>query len=298
DTLTRVGEAATSREDYQLFRYEFKHVVGDMNFDIIGGDDRVRDLHLQVVDRPELVSIELACVYPEYLSRQARRLPVTGAMRIPEGTKLTLHANSTKPLTTAHIHAARDKKETNLSLADNPQKKLDFEYGTLTADDVLLVNVADTDGVATREPYRISLSAVRAEVPQVAVRPSGISTAITPDAILPIVGKITDDYALDKAWYEYQIDSGQAQSRPLTGNPRGQTTLDKFDAFDTRAVDPATGKRAIELKPKQRFTVTLKASDNYNLDAQKVPSKTPVVHAGSSQQFTLDVVTPADLLAL
>src|SRR5262249_9664102 len=151
--------------------------------------------------------------------RQPRHLPVTGGMRIPEGTKLTLHANSTKPLTAAHIHAAKDKKETNLPLASNPQKKLDFDYGTLTADDVLLVNVTDTDAVATREPYRLSLSAVRDEVPQVAVRLSGISTAITPDAILPVVGKITDDYALDKAWYEYQIDSGQAQSRPLTGNP-------------------------------------------------------------------------------
>jgi hypothetical protein len=298
DTLTRVGEAAASQGDYQLFRYEFKHVVGDMNFDIVGGDDRVRDLHLQVVDRPELVSIELACEYPDYLSRQLRHLPVTGGMRIPEGTKLTLHANSTKPLTAAHIHTAKDKKETNLSLADNPQKRLDFHYGTLTADDVLLINVTDTDGVATREPYRISVSAVQDEVPQVAVRLSGISTAITPDAILPIVGKITDDYALKNAWYEYQIDSGAAQSRPLAQNPAGQTAFEKFDTFDTRAVDSATGKRALELKPKQRLALTLKASDNYNLDAKKLPSKTPVVHAGSSQQFTLDIVTPAELLAL
>ena len=298
DTLTRVGEAAASREDYQLFRYEFKHVVGNMDFDVVGGDDRVRDLHLQVVDRPELAAIELECVYPDYLGRQPRRLPVTGGMRIPEGTRLTLHANSTKPLTAAHIHAAKDKKETALTLADNGPQKLDYDYGTLTADDVLLVNVTDTDGVATREPYRISLSAVRDEVPQVAVRLSGISTAITPDAVLPVVGKITDDYALDRAWFEYQIDSSPAVTRPLTQQPQGQPALDKFDSFDTRAVDPATGKRAIELKPKQRLTLSLKAADRYNLDAQKSPPRIPPAHAGSSQQFTLDVVTPADLLAL
>jgi hypothetical protein len=298
DALTRVGEAAASREDYQLFRYEFKHVVGNMDFDVVGGDDRVRDLHLQVVDRPELAAIELECIYPEYLGRQPRRLPVTGGMRIPEGTKLTLHANSTKPLTAARVHAAKDKKETSLALAENGPQKIDYDYGTLTADDVLLVSVTDTDGVAAREPYRVSLSAVKDEVPQVAVRLSGISTAITPDAVLPVVGKITDDYSLDRAWYEYQIDSSAAVARPLAQQPNGQPTLDKFDSFDTRAIDPATGKRAIQLKPKQRLTLTLKSADRYNLDAQQQPSKNPPAHAGSSQQFTLDVVTPADLLAL
>src|SRR4051794_13000992 len=159
DTLSRIGEAAASREDYQLFRYEFKHVVGNMDFDVVGGDDRVRDLHLEVVDRPELAAIELDCVYPEYLARQPRRLPVTGGMRIPEGTRLTLHANSTKPLSAARIQIAKDKKERALTLVESGPKKIDYDYGTLRADDVLLVSVTDTDGVTTREPYRISLSA-------------------------------------------------------------------------------------------------------------------------------------------
>ncbi len=261
-----------------------------MDFDVVGGDDRVRDLHLQVVDRPELVAIELECVYPEYLERQPRRLPVTGGMRIPEGTQLVLHSYSTKPLTAAHIHAAKDKKETELAFAESQTQQLEYNYGTLTADDVLLVSVTDTDGVASRESYRISLSAVKDELPQVAVRLSGISTAITPDAILPFVGKITDDYGLDRAWFEYQVDAGPVSMRHLTQQPHGEPTLDKLDSFDTRTVDPATGKRALELKPKQRLTISLKAADRFNL------SKQP--RAGSSQQFTLDVVTPADLLAL
>jgi hypothetical protein len=290
DTLIRVGEAIASKQDEQLFRYEFKHVVEDMDFDVVGGDDRVRDLHLQVVERPELVAIELECVYPEYLQRPPRRLPVTGGMRIPEGTKLMLHANSTKPLAAALIHAAKDKHETSLRFAADSPQQLNFNYGALTADDVLLVGVTDTDGVATREPYRISLSAVKDEVPQIAVRLSGISTAITPDAVLPVVGKITDDYAIERAWFEYQVDGGAAITRPLAQKPHGQPVVDKLDSFDTRALDPNTGKRALELKPKQRFTLTLKAADRYNL------TKEP--RAGASQQFVLEVVTPADLLAL
>ncbi len=237
DTLVRVGEASASREDFQLFRYEFKHVAGDMDFDVVGGDDRVRDLHLQVVDRPELVAIELECVYPEYLQRPPRRLPVTGGMRIPEGTRLALHAKSTKPITAARIHVAKDKHETALAYSGEPRQTLEYKYGTLTADDVLLVSVTDNDGVATREPYRVSLSAVKDEVPQVAVRLSGISTAITPDAVLPVVGKITDDYALDRAWFEYQVDAGPVARLPLSTIVAGQPAIEKIDSFDTRALD-------------------------------------------------------------
>src|SRR3954451_6326335 len=215
DPLDRIGQPSTGRDGFQLFRYEFKHVAGDMDFDVVGGDDRVRNLHLKVVDRPELYAIELECVYPDYLQRQQRRLPVTGGMRIPEGTHLVLHASSTKPLTAARVHGTKEKDDTPLEIESKTDQKLQWDYGTLTADDVLTVNVTDVDGVTSREPYRVSLSAVKDELPQVAVRLSGISSAITPEAVLPFVGKITDDYGLDHAWFDYQVDGGKVSARLL-----------------------------------------------------------------------------------
>jgi hypothetical protein len=289
DPLDRIGQPAAGPNSFQQFRYEFKHVVGDMTFDVIGGDDRVRDLQLKVVDRPELVAFELECVYPSYLGRPPRRMPVTGGMRIPEGTQIVLRANSTKPLKTVRIHGALDKHEKLSTFSEHPEQKLQFEYGTLSSDDVLLISVTDTDGIANREPYRVSLTAVKDEIPQVAIRLSGISLAITPDAVLPFVGKITDDYALDRAWFEYQVDAGPIGKRPLSRQPNGQPIVEKLDAFDTRRLE-TTGKRALEIKPKQKFTLSLKAADRCNL------TKEP--RAGSSQQFVLEVVTPADLLAL
>lgn len=289
DTLTRVGDA-TTQGDYQLFRYEFKHVAGNLDFDIVGGDDRVRDLHLQVVDRPELYALELESTYPEYLHRETRRLPVTGGMRVPEGTKLVLHASSTKPLTVARAHCAKTQQDVTVPFAGTASQKLLWDYGTFTSDDVLVVSVTDTDGVAAREAYRVSLAVVKDDVPQVAVRLAGIGSAITPEAILPMVGKVTDDYGLDRVWYDYQVDAGLLQQRPLTSQPNGEPSVDKLDAFDTRATNPQTGQRVMELKPKQRLTLALKATDRYNL------SKEP--RAGSSQQFTLDVVTVSELLAL
>ena len=208
DTLTRVGQAAPGKDGFQLFRYEFKHVAADMTFDIVGGDDRVRNLRLQIVDRPELIGMEARCEYPEYLQRPARSLPITGGMRIPEGTKLTIHANSTKPLTDVRVHNSHDAHDVSLPLAGTESKAVSWDYGTLMADDVLTIQVTDNDGVTSREPYRVSLSVVPDEVPQVAVRLSGIGTAITPDAVLPLVGKISDDYGLDRIWFAYQVGNG------------------------------------------------------------------------------------------
>jgi hypothetical protein len=108
--------------------------------------------------------------------------------------------------------------------------------------------------------------------------------------VLPLVGKITDDYGLDRAWFEYQVDAGPVDTRALTQQPGGEPTLEKIDPFDTRATDPKTGRRLLGLKPKQRLTLTLKATDKFDLAEEP--------RAGSSQQFTLDVVTAADLLAL
>ncbi len=290
DTMIRVGDALPGRDEFQIYRYEFKRVADDMTFDVVGGDDRVRDLELQVVERPELFAIELECIYPSYLGRETRRLPVTGGMRIPEGTRLVLHASATKPLVAAQIKASQNQQLHDVTFANEPQSVMRWEYGTLQHDDVLLLNVTDIDRVSSREPYRVSVAAVPDEVPQVVVRLSGIGTAITPDAILPFKGKLTDDYGLARAWFQYQVDNASAASRQLAAQPSGQAALEDIDAFDTRELDELTGKRALILRPGQKLSLTLRATDYFDLNDEP--------RAGSSQLFTLDVVTMAELLAL
>jgi hypothetical protein len=290
DTMIRVGEAVPGRDEIQVYRYEFKRVAGDMQFDVVGGDDRVQNLELRVVDRPELFAIELECIYPSYLQRESRRLPVTGGMRIPEGTQLVLRAMSTKPLAAAKIHSAHNEQDAAVAFEKGPQETLRWNYGTLSDDDVLTISVTDMDNVVSRDPYRVSLAVVRDEVPQVAVRLAGIGTAITPEAVLPVNGKITDDYGLDRAWYEFQVDSGAAGMRPLAQFPAGESELTDLGEFDTRAIDESTGKRALELRPGQRLALSLRAADRFDLSDEP--------RAGSSQRFVLDVVTTSELLAL
>jgi hypothetical protein len=289
DTMTRVGQALPGRDQFQLFRYQFKRVSGDMTLEAAGGDDRVGDLRLHVVDRPELVSIELECIYPGYLEREPRRLPVTGGMRIPEGTRLVLHAMSTKPLVEARIHTTRTPREELLQYSDGPSNTIQWRYGTLSADDALLVTCRDVDGVECRDPYRVSLAVVPDEIPQVAVRLSGIGSAVTPDAVIRFVGRISDDYGLDRAWFEYQVDGQPLGQQPFAHQPTARLSEDEIDSFDLQPADDRTTGGLPRLEPGQKLGLAVKATDQYDL-ADKP-------RAGSSQQFVLEVVTPDQLLA-
>ena len=55
----------------------------------------------------------------------------------------------------------------------------------------------------------------------VAMRLRGISSAITPQARLPVVGDARDDYGLSRLWFEYQLNqSTSANRRAIISGPR------------------------------------------------------------------------------
>ena len=75
------------RDDGQLYRYQFKNISTDLRFDLVGGDDRLRNLHVRVVERPQIFRMVLECEFPEYLQRTPRTIPVSGRVELPEGTQ-------------------------------------------------------------------------------------------------------------------------------------------------------------------------------------------------------------------
>lgn len=290
DTMTRIGEAVAGRDDFQEYRYEFNDVSTSMTLDVRGGDDRIDGLMLQIVDRPELIDMAVECVYPAYLAREPRRLPVTGGMRVPKGTQLTVRANSTKPLIDVRVASSKNPQERSLYDVGRRRNTIRWEYGKLLADDVLTIAMTDTDRVTSGEPYRISLAVIPDELPQVSVRLAGVGSAITPDAVVPIVGKVSDDYGIDQIWYTYRVNDGEARDRPLVQQPNGAQEQTELEAFDTRGGDAPNKERALQLEPGQTLFLSVRAADRCNLnDTQRV---------GASQQFALDVVTVPQFLAL
>jgi len=173
--------------------------------------------------------------------------------------ELTLHANSTKPLTEARVHTARDPTMHPYLWRPRNRNRSSGNYGTLMAMTCFTIQVTDNDGVTSVEPYsRLALGrAGRSAASCRAAR--GIGTAITPDACCPLVGKIATT-TLGAVWFAYQGRSGPVVERQFREQPAGAQSVTELDRFDWRASgDPPTGK-PLRLTPGETFYLTLKAS--------------------------------------
>jgi hypothetical protein len=217
-----------------------------------------------------------------------RELPASEFVQLPAGTKVTLRAKANKELVRVQIDRPQESGgvQTQILSSQPPQRGFEHVIESLDEDSTLLFTLFDTDGIRNREPIRLTLSARPDEPPQVAVRLRGIGTAITPSARLPIVGEIADDYGLASLWFEYAVDDNEESRRPLSKLPRGAAEV----AFDRDAEEAFDARDELELTPKQKLLISVKAADTYALEDEP--------HVGSSQRFVLDVVTPEQLRLL
>lgn len=290
DTLTQIGHAVPGQDLVQKFRYEFKNLSADITFDVIGGDHRIRDLRLHVVERPQIVGTALECEYPAYLGWSPRSVPFTGRTEVPQGTTSLCHVEVNKPLRAVSIYDPDSQQSFTADISGDDSRRFSFPLGTAMTDRVLLIDLQDTDGVGNREPYRLMIAAIADEVPDVAVQLRGIGSAVTPQATIPLVGTIVDDHGVEQAWIEGETETHPPQRRPLPTSVYAQRESAELGRFDLTAIDPATGERLLLLEPGERITLAVKAQDGYDLEAEP--------HVGISQRFVLDVVTDSQLRSL
>ena len=290
DTMVKVGEALPGRDDTQLYRYTFQNVGADLSFDVIGGDDRIRDLLLKVVERPQIRKIVLDCEYPSYLERGPENVPVPSRVEVEEGTRALCRIECTKQLAELRVHDPEEQTDlpTNLS-TDNPLQA-EFDLGQIGTDRVLLISARDRDGVESRDPYRIFISVIPDTPPEVAVGLSGIGSAITPQAIIPLKGKISDEYGLNRIWYESQIGDEEPESWAVQGSYQRRLKFSRLQSLDLALTDPRTNKPLIDVQPGMQLALSVHASDYYDLS--------DVPHVGRSLRFLLDVVTESELRAI
>ena len=245
ENMVREGVADPARDPHQVFSHKFQGLLTPLDFDVLGGDDRLRDLRIDVVDSPTITGMTLGCEFPAYMVREElglytpRELPVSEFVQLPAGNAGHLRAKTNKELVQRADRPPagerRREERRRWIWTGKPGRGFEHVVASLEEDATLLFTLLDTDGIRNREPIRLTLSARPDEPPQVAVRLRGIGTAITPAARLPIVGEITDDYGLSSLWFEYAIDDGEEARRPLSKLPRGAAEA-KFAAAGRRGL--------------------------------------------------------------
>ena len=158
-----------------------------------------------------------------------------------------------------------------------------FPVEHLNQDLVLNISLLDSDGIISTEPFIVGIAALTDKAPSVEIGLMGIGTAVTPDVIIPVAGTVSDDYGVQSSWFDVQLDEGDPLKFSIT-LVEGDQVQSPLDFREQRAADGRA-----ELKPGEKINLSVRANDNYDLQGDP--------NIGSSSQFTLDVVTPTDLLA-
>ena len=288
-TMTRIGEALPGRDKWQAFEFQFNNVAEDVWFDLVGGDDRIRSLRLQVVERPQIIRTVVECEYPKYMQKPSRSIPFSSRVELPEGAHAVCRVESNKNLTHVTVHEPVAQVDLPVSIHSDNKREFEFDIDVATEDRVLLLTMTSEDDVENREPYRIVLSAVQDLPPEVTVRVRGISSAVTAQARMPFMGSLVDQYGVEEMWYEYQIDQDAPDRRFPSQQPQGRLEVLQFDPFDLAEADTESQQERLDLQPGQKLTLAVQARDAYDLSGKP--------HIGSSQRFLLDIVTESELRA-
>lgn len=291
--MTRMGRAG--RNNFQLYRYEgkpFDGILSDIEFDVVGYDHRVSGFRLQAVDSPAIVAVEVECAFPPYMVDEKlsqwlpRKMPLTAGMQFPRGTKLTLHARANKPLTQVAISNPDTSQSETITPGREGGDSTTFSHAVNRLEDHLTLDVSltDIDDVRAERPYRIHISGIEDTPPVVDMRLRGIGTAVTPNVLIPTVGKITDDYGLSKAWLEAFLNDGEPKEFDLQPASSGETEL----AVDFRVQRGLPN--GINLEPGAKLHLTVKATDRRDLG--NGPNQ------ATGDHYQLEVVSPEQLLTL
>ena len=283
----RMGTRGGVVDGAQAFGHVLKNVTDDLTLEVRGGDARLRNLRLVAVDAPALARLEIAYTLPEYLGGGRRQAAASRIVQVPAGSVVEIACTATKPLSAASMTSIADGSEEVVgSLAGaNAGRTITASVGPVAGDRTLVVRFTDSDGLENREPVSFVLSAVNDAPPQVAVRMPGISTAVTPRAVLPLVGTITDDHGLASAAVLLQVADAAEVDRPIDRVPAGAAVVEFApDAPERVALEP------LGLAAGRRLTVSIVATDGCRLATGP--------NVAASDAWSLDVVTPEALLAM
>ncbi len=272
------------RDGFQYYTYEekpFRNILSDVEFDVVGGDFRLTDYHVHVVESPQIVGIQLKYKLPEYTGLLPREESYFSGIQLVRGTAIELTLTTNKPIQEAVV---RDGQQEIIRRAVNGSQAFQYSIETLTIGVTHEISLVDTDGIASIRPYRLTLGAFQDQVPRVDARLVAISSAVTTDARIPIVGEASDDFGIQSLWIGL---ASAAATRNIPASITGDGKLDM--AVDLRELrrlkeDP------FELAIGSKLHLSANAKDFSDIDDQQ--------QIGKSDPYELEVVTPGQLLAM
>jgi hypothetical protein len=246
---------------WHVFTTTFPEMLETVYLQISGADSTLNNLCIEVVSTPTLTEMMLIQNFPNYMQRPQRAVAPAGRTMIPDGTAITLMATSTKPLLKAT--AIVNQKETPLTVEENASITLTLP--ALREETAIEFQLLDIDNLTNRHLLRAELGIIKDQPPIVSARLEGIGPAITSEAVLPMVGEITDNNGLAGAMCRYISEPAPNAETPreptegavpITGLASGQTLFSLTQSFDAAP---------LSMLPGDKLMLHIEASDLFDL---------------------------------
>ncbi len=216
--------------DSRRFDIVFRSVSEPLEFYVVGGDDRrdkQRPHNVTLVDPPALRNVAFTVEYPSYMQREPMDIDGTGGLVVvPVGGVVKIDAIATKDIESASVSLVGEGDEVSVDLriegltqrgraGEMPRRllgRLDITGGNASEVRTLQFHLTDSDGYGNRRGGRYFLRIQPDLEPGVDMKKTGIGSAVTPNAIVPLLISGTDD-------------SGIAGGRVRLSNTRGQAVV-------------------------------------------------------------------------
>jgi len=300
----RMGTRGGVTADGQSFGHVLKAVTDSLELEVRGGDARLRNLRLEVLEPPALEKLLITSTLPDYLGGRRRESPPARVVQIPRGSAVEIACTATKPLSAATMVTFDGGGTAGLATASEvvlatlpaavagdtplpltPDRTIVGRIAALDTDRTIVVRFTDADGLVNREPVTFTLSSLPDEPPQLTLKLRGISTAVTPRARIPLVGMISDDHGLAGAAVILKPAESAEIVLPLARVRTGAALVElPADAAEIVLLQP------LGLTVGRKLTVAVTATDICALAGGP--------NISTSDAWSLDVVAPEVLVAM
>ncbi len=286
----RIGVPRNGCQLYSLDGPPLDAVLSDFSFVVRGGDHQIGPVMIKTVPPPIVIETVLKCRFPDYMVDPQsmrwteRNIAYTGATRLPRGTQIQIQCRSNKQLSKVYVAGPDDQIRTSIVPSGD---RFQCEIDGLNKSEQFHFYLCDQDGVVAEQPHGVLIESIEDQPPIVQSELTGIGSAVTPDVLIPISGRITDDYGVAKTWVEVETNVTENLIEPAITSADGML----HSEIDFRAKRQlADGSFSLDYGPENKIALTVKARDYCDLG--EYPNE------GVGDRFEMDVVSPGQLLKI
>lgn len=297
EPFKRIGSPRDGVQSYSLQGPPLDNVMGDLTFDVLGGDDRIDVVKIRVVDKPVVEKTWLHLRYPSYMVNENTTAYVdqveewNGQKIVPVGTRVQIQAQAQSELSKVYVRrvdvSGESPSSESMRVLPVTGDRFEFDLPFVRRETSLEFFLCDVDGVVNDKPHVVTIGTVVDQPPDVDCRLVGIGKAVTPDVQIPFAVKLEDDYGLGSAWVEIEIGDAVPMEEPL--DIQGNEVETKID-FRQRRKSLGENFR-LPTEGDQQLSLVVVASDRFDLEGADP-------NVGVGDRYDLTIVSPDELLRI